>query len=422
MKKSKSILTAVLTLFVAALVGAFAFSMFNWSADAGALAGVTYSLGTGYLQTFTKVNVFKNFAFMAIIPTTDVDAIAKYGNKNAAALIGQVLNRLEIFNDMKVNRLASREGTLLPKFKAEAGQRPLNTNIEENGRKERSFGGRKLYVYDAMKLFKIIPEDLRTSYLSDMLAPGALKIPFEQWVWEKEMEMLESEINDNSYLSDYAGDAAEWDAGTAYTYSATVPTYKTFGDDESIYKLLSTTTAAQSPTTHPAKWEQVNSGVTCTGIGTIIADEVAATSLPVTNTGAITASNALDKVELIVDSMTVAHRKKGGVIRVSPLVYAHYLKQEKAVFPTALTQDMGDGKKYVYGQNKKWEIREASWMGISERIIATQFDNLVAGTNLTANPGLTKTVQTLHGYKSVAKWLIGFEIADLECLYVNERV
>lgn len=421
MRKSKSILTAALTLFAAALVGAFAFTLLDFSADAGALAGVTYSLGTGYLKTFTKVNVFQNFAFMAVVPTTDVDAIAKYGNKNAAALIGQVLNRLEIFKDMKVNRLASREGTLLPKFKAEKGMRPLNTNIEENGRKERSFGGRKLYVYDAMKLFKIIPEELRTSYLSDMLEPGALIIPFEQWVWEQEMLTLESEINDNNYLSDYGGDATEWESGTAYTYSATVPTYKTFGDDESIYKLLSTTTAGQSPTTHPAKWEQVNSGVTCTGIGTIIADEVAASNLPVTNTGAITSSNALDKIELIMNDMTVAHRKKGGLIRVSPLVYAHYIKHEKAVFTAALTQDMGDGKKYVYGQNKKWEIRECSWMDTSERIIATQFENLVAGTNLTANPGLTKTVQTLHGYKSVAKWLIGFEIGDLECLYVNER-
>jgi hypothetical protein len=60
-------------------------------------------------------------------------------------------------------------------------------------------------------------------------------------------------------------------------------------------------------------------------------------------------------------------------------------------------------------------------MGSSQRIIMTQFDNLIVGTNLAGSPGITKTVDTLHGYKSVAKFLIGSQISDLENLYVNDQ-
>jgi len=86
-----------------------------------------------------------------------------------------------------------------------------------------------------------------------------------------------------------------------------------------------------------------------------------------------------------------------------------------------LGKDSGDGKMYVWGSGKKWEVRECSWMGSSQRIIMTQFDNMIVGTNIAATPGITKTVETLHGYKSVAKFLIGSEIADLENLYVNDQ-
>jgi hypothetical protein len=60
-------------------------------------------------------------------------------------------------------------------------------------------------------------------------------------------------------------------------------------------------------------------------------------------------------------------------------------------------------------------------MGTSQRIIATQFENIQVGTNLAETPGINNMVPTLHGYKAAAKFLIGSEIADLECLYVNDQ-
>ena len=354
-------------------------------------------------------------------PTTDVAAIAKWAGLYSKQFLNQMLNGLDIMQDLAVDRMVSRHGKLLPKFTAQGGLRPLNTNVEENGGSERAWSGRKLYVYDAMKLFKFVPEDLIESFLSDMVAPGAKEIPFAQWVWQKEMEKLASEINDNCYLADYAGDATQWASGTAYTFSASVPNYKVFGATEDIYKLLATTSAGESPATHPAKWQKVNSLAIATGPGTIIKNEIAASELSPITTGAISSSNAMDKFELMYNGMDLAHRNKGGIVRVSSDVMRKYLLHERSVFTnTALAAD-ADGKKYIWGSGKKWEIRECSWMGSSQRIIMTQFDNLIVGTNLATTPGITKTVETIHGYKAVAKFLLGFEIADLENLYVNDQ-
>lgn len=362
-----------------------------------------------------------NTARLADPGSTEIAAIAKWAGMYSKQFLSQMLNSLDLLNDMKVDRLVSRQGKLLPKFTAQGGLRPLDTSVESRGGVERNWSGRKLFVYDAMKVFSIIPEDLIESFQSDMLAPGAVQIPFAQWVWQKEMEKMASEINDNAYLAEYAGNAAAYDDAAVYTYSATVSQFVKFGALNDIYKLAATTTAGQSPLTHSAKWTKVNESAIAEGIGTIIRKEIAATNIAPINTGAISNTDCLDKMEQMYNSMTLAHRNKGGVVRVSPDIMRKYLIHEKAEYPMAANPEFGDGKKYLYGTGKKWELRECSWMGSSQRIIMTQFDNLNFGTNLTGNPGVTKTVDTLHGYKSVAKFLIGFEISDLENLYVNNQ-
>ena len=353
-------------------------------------------------------------------PATDIDAIAKWAGKYDRTMIMQMLNSLDVFSDLRVDRNVSRHGKLLPKFTAEAGMRPLDLNVETNGRKERSFGGRKLFVEDCMKLFKIVPEEAKDSFLGDMIVPGAQQMPFAQWIWAREMEKLASEINDNFYNSEKHSDAADFAAGDTYTAGD----YMKFTDDN-FYKCVTNTTAGESPTTTPAKWLEVNGTVCFDGPAKIIADELTASNITATTTGAITNSNALDKIELLYKDMTEAHRNKGGVIHLSWDKFHDYVKHEQSVFGSTNTPESGDGRKYVYGSGKKWEVKPASWMADSGRLIADiKNENLAVGTSIIGDrgPSLGKMVPTVHGFLTSAKWLLGFEIADLECLYVNDQV
>lgn len=349
------------------------------------------------------------------------DALAKFIGNNDKRLISQVLNGLDFVPQVRVIRNASLNGTGLQKMTAAKGIRPLNLDVETRSGAHRSFTARKILVYTGMKIIKIVAEEAEKTWMSDMLEPGAKQIPFEQWVWENEMKKIAQEINDNIYLSDYKGDATAFDSGATYTGGAA---WVTFGDDQDIYKCITTTTAGQSPTTHPAKWELVNQSVISTGWGKIIANEITAGNIAGANlisTGSITSSNCLDKVEAMIDGMTVAHRNLGGTVKMSPVTFAKYLKHERTVYTAALTPAMGAEQKTVYGY-PKWKIEECTWMGSSSRLIVTQKENLAFGTNLETDMGkISKTIQTLHGSTSVVKWRQGCEIADLETLYVNDQ-
>lgn len=356
---------------------------------------------------------------MATPAVTDVEAIAKWAGQYDRKFMMQMLNGLDIFTDLTVDRNVSRHGKLLPKFTAKAGMRPLDLDVESNNRKERTLSGRKLYVYDCMKLFKIVPEELIESFLADMVAPGAVQIPFAQWFWQREMEKLSSEINDNFYHSEFHADAADFNP--ASTYSA--GDYVKF-TDSNFYKCLSNTNAGESPISHPAKWEEANGVVCFNGPAKIFADEITAGNISPIATGVITSANALDKLELMYQNMTPAHRKKGGAFLVSEDTFWNYVKHEQSVFGATNTSNSGDGRKYIYGSNKKWEVVPVTWLENSNRVIVdVQRANLRVGTTIvgSAGPSIGKIVPTVHGYLTSAKWLLGFEIADLEPLYLNDQ-
>lgn len=386
-----------------------------------ALLAVAGAVDQNLLYDVLGVNTPEGSVYyaMAATPVADVEAIAKWAGKYDRQMIGQMLNGLDVFRDLRVDRNVSRHGKLLPKFTAENGLRPLDVNVEENGRKERTLGGRKLFVYDAMKLFKIVPEELIESFLSDMIAPGAKDLPFAQWFWQREMEKLGSEINDNFYSSEYHADADDYSASATYTAGD----YIKFTDDN-YYKCVTDTNAGESPTSHAAKWTEVNALVCFDGPGKIIADEITASNLSASTTGALSVSNAMEKIEILYNDMTEAHRNKGGVVRLSWDNYRNYVKHERSVFGNTATPDSADGRKYVEGSGKKWEIVPQSWMAGSGRVILdVDGNNLRAGTNLVGDrpPSIGKIVPTVHGYKTSAKMLLGFQIADLECLYVNDQ-
>lgn len=350
---------------------------------------------------------------------TDFAAITKYAGQYDKQLIAQALNGMDFISQVRTIRKASSHGVLLPKMTVNGGIRPLNLNVEAPKGANRNFSGRKLYVYGGMKIITINPEEARGSFMDEMLDPKAKEIPFAQWIWEQEMKKISSEINDNIYLSDYNADAAAWDAGDAYA----VGDYVNF--EESIYKAVAITVAGESPTTAAAKWEEVDNVVISKGWGTIIADEIDGGNIAGANliaTGAISNANALDKFELMYKGMSQTHRKLGGTFKVASDVYRAYVEHERSEFGNVATPDFGDGTKFIYGSNKKWAIEECSWMGDSGRVIATQKNNLAFGTNLEGDANtIAKTIETLHGYKSVVKWLQGCEISDLETLYVNDQ-
>ncbi|WP_460983168.1 hypothetical protein [Spirosoma fluminis] len=351
----------------------------------------------------------------------DIQAIRNYAGQYAPTIIGSVVNGLDIANDVTVVRNLTVPRNL-PKYKGNKGLRPNNTSIEEPKGQHGTMSVRKLVPHTAMKIFKVIPEELRDTYLSEQLSPNAKEYPqgFAQYFWQEQVKVVQSEINDNSFDSFDSEDILAFNAGTAYTVG------QRFLYKDDFYEVVTATTAGQTPETHAVKFEEVNNSSIAKGFGTIIAEEYS--TLPSSNkiaTGLITDTNAYDKIVGFYRGIPVAQRKLGGVVYTSFDTYDSYMihVQNKFTNGTSYLDVEGELAGYIYGSGRQWKIKPCTWMGASKRIIGTRKENLYMGTNLTSDfSSLGKVVETLHGYKAIMKMILSYEIADLESLFVNDQV
>lgn len=352
---------------------------------------------------------------------SDVTAINNYAGKYSKQLIQQFLNSLDFVKDLNVRRDV-RSPLNLTKLSVNPGIRQLNTSIDKKKGPNRVYSGRVLTPKPGMKIIEIIPEELRSTFMSDMLAVNAKDIPFAQWVWQREFEKIAQELNDNFYNNAYESVSA-FDAAATYTAGD----YVMF--EEVIYKCVTNTSAGESPSSAAAKWEDSDALVIFDGPGTIIASEITGSNITPISTGAITNSNAVAQLKAMWRSAPVAHRNRGMIQFVSYNTFENYITDHNTRFGTGNAvsgNDLEEVNKYggvfLKESNRKCLIKPVTWMGTSGRVIQTFKDNLIVGMDqLSDTNKIGKTVETLHGYNSVVKFMLGFQIQDLECLYVNDQ-
>src|SRR5690606_3995235 len=112
--------------------------------------------------------------------TVDTSALQSYGGKFGKQLLMQTLNGLDIAQDITVIRNL-RAPRHLPKLTVGAGLRPHNTAVETADNPGRAWSSRTISPREAMKIFEVIPSQYRDTFMSEMLAPGALREPFAAW-------------------------------------------------------------------------------------------------------------------------------------------------------------------------------------------------------------------------------------------------
>lgn len=361
---------------------------------------------------------------MATQTQQDITAINNYAGQYSKEIRLSVYNGLDILNDLNLitNLTAPRD---MPKYKANEGFRPYNTNVRSPRGQAGKFSKRTITPRAGMKILTVIPEELRKTYLSEGLKANAKEYPsgFAQYFWEEQTNKLQEEINNNSYLGVDGDSIPAFDPGVAYAVGNRVQF------DDSFYQAVAVTTAGQSPSTHTAKWLNVDSSSVSKGIGTIIAEEYA--GLPARQkiaTGTIDATNAFDKVTAFYLSIPEEYRNLGGIIRCSRSTYDNYNMSLLAKFTSGTSfMDVLDqtGKpiaKSIFGSDGKWVLQPHSWMSGSKRLIADIKKNLYSGTDMTSDyNSLGTQVPFVHGYDCKFQLILAFQIADLELLFVNDQ-
>lgn len=356
---------------------------------------------------------------MAVSPATDISALQGYVTKYDRTLINQMLNGLDVVRDLNVLRNV-REPYALPKMVVDKGVRRHNLDIE-TAKGGRSWSERILTPYLGMKIIKIIPEEVRESFMSSLLDPNAKELPFAQWVWEQEFAKIAAELNDNFYLQTRPTVAA-------YSASATYAANAHILFNDVVYKNISgsTTTAGDSPISAAAKWQDVDNQVMYDGPDAIIKAEIAGGDLTAVGTGTFNETDAYAYVKDMWGAVTEAHKNQGMVAYVSYDVAADLAENVNSLFGSGKGiggVDVEEGREFILkNTGGRLRVKPCTWMGASRRIIITHSTNPVIGLNQASDAQkVGKVVETLHGYRAIVKFMMGFQFRDLETLYVNDQ-
>jgi len=381
-----------------------------------AVAGTLLTAGT-ILPLMIK-DLPKGVAFMAVV--TDIEAIRGYIEKYDKKLINQMLNELDIVKDLPVIRNVT-EPLSLYKMAVDDGVRPLNLDIEK-AKGGRKWTKRVLTPARAMKIIRMVPEELRKTFQSEMLDINATQLPFGQWVWAQEFAKVASEVNDNFYYSINGGDVDDYAPATVYAPNSLVYF------NEIVYKMIDTasTTAGQSPGTHPLKWRDVDNQVICDGPDALLNKAVATEGLLTVGTGTFDSTDAYEYLIDMWGNVKESHKAKNMVAEVSFDVAQDIATRQNEKFGSGkgiAGVDIEEGKTFLLkGTGSRLTIKPNTWMLDSRRVIMTMKGNLVIGMDQVSNANkVGKVVEDIHGFTTVSKWMLGAQFRDLEPLYTNDQ-
>ncbi|MBD3627612.1 hypothetical protein [Cyclobacterium sp.] len=358
---------------------------------------------------------------MSVKPATDIEAIKGYIEKQDKVLINEMLNGLDIVRDLDVRRNVLTP-LALNKMTVDDGSRPLNLDIE-TAKSGRRWTKRVLMPRRAMKIIKMIPEELRETFQSEMLDINAKEVPFAAWVWAQEFAKIAEEINDNFYYSKYHDDPEEWASGDTYAVDDLVYF------NNIIYRCTAITSAGESPSSAEAKWEDADNKVISDGPDTIIKKAIAEEGLLAVGTGTFDDTDAYAYFKEMWGAVPEAHKNNNGrgmIAHVSYGVHEDLAVNVNKLFGSGAgigAVDIEEGRPFALkGTSGRLRVMPRTWMGGSRRVIITPPGNLIVGMNQISDTNkVGKLVDTLHGYRAIVKWMIGTQFRDLAPLYVNDQ-
>ncbi len=359
--------------------------------------------------------------------TQDIEAIRGYIQEYGPDLIYDMLNGLDFVRDLPEGIIRNlRTERNLPKMVVDDGVRPHNTEVED-AKGKRTWTARKLTPRYFMKIFKVVVQEVRQSFMSEMLAPNAKREPMAAWQWAREFEKVAEELNNHFYLAKYHDDPIDWDAGTVYNAGDLVYFDEGINRGSIVFECQATTVAGESPTSAAAKWADVDNKVLFDGPGTIIAAESGSGLTPFAG-GSFNETDAYATIKAQWNDIPEADKNRGITAYMSVGAGEDLQENVNSLFGSGkgiggVDVDIAAGQSFVLRNTAgRLRIKPCTWMGSSRRVIMTLPKNWKIGMDQFSDYNkVGKTVETLHGYKAIMSGMLTFNFSDLRVLWVNDQ-
>lgn len=303
----------------------------------------------------------------------DLSGIASGLVEMGPAMISKKISQWDLQKDVFIHRNVTMPRALT-KVTGSGNPRPYRTNDDFNNA---AFTDRTLTVRASKWDFELNYEALRNTYLSaasnGAFDPNSVRI--HQYIVDQFATQYLAQIYDNTVG---AGD----------------------------YNSSGTTAAAIAD-----------------GFLTIIADEITATNLSPVTVGAMTTSNAVTKVEILVDALPAWMKQMGFKIYCSYDSFSKYRTHYRSLNGFGF-QANAEGRFKLDGYNGYLEPR--GWMGSSARLIAVP--NVPVGSvdnalHMGTNDEAVEIYPSIHLdlIQIRMKYPVGFQISDLSAIVVNDQ-
>lgn len=365
--KNKSFLTLALGLVLSFALGAFIAQAADVPEHTMTISAVIVLLGA-----IPKGEA----AGSLLMATPDTSALSAYAGKHEKKLFRTLIAAMTILKDLTV--IPGIKNTLkLTKLTVKDGIRGYREDFDSSD-DDLSYSGRDLVVELLKRDMKINPLKYRNTWMSEVMKPGVNidDIPFAAFVNESILKQIASEVNRGAYLA-------------------------VKGDMSTLLKSFD-------------------------GLGTLIAAAIAAetavagTGIVPVATGALTNTNAVAKFELLTASMPSEFLDEGFEIKCAIDQFRLYNEDYRERYKKYVEMNT-DGTYTIDNTGGKVKIKPCTWMGTSKRLIASPFENLLAGVDGLGDMDKIHTDVELEIIKYRILFALGFQIRDLKAIRVNDQ-
>ena len=354
-------------------------------------------------------------------------ALTAYAGKYAPQLLGQLYRELNLNADGIRVIPGVKNKMIMPRVRIGRGLKPY-TGVFASSDNQLKYSDRTLEVARAQRDLEIDPEKYRTTYLSQYIdatsgsnANKPAQIPFAQFMWGEYMKENAQEIVDLLYFGKGKDAFAAYNAGTAYAIGNLI----TFGvsingaTETQYFRALGTTTAGQTPLTHPAKWDRVDYLAIVKGFGAMLSDAITNEGFSqIANTGAITGTDAYNQFTAVWRLQSEQVKDSGAVVYCSRNSYELLMDSIETNVKKYFEQV--DGISYLPKTDRKCIIKPVNWMAGSGRLICTPMNNLVVGTDQLSDLNTMTSIPKHYTLETSLSFLFGTQIADLDVVTINE--
>lgn len=354
---------------------------------------------------------------------TDAAAMTAWKGKKDVQLFSTLLKEMGWYN--VYGKRTVRNILDFTRLKITDGLGP-KTSTFKGGSSDQKFSGTRLTVSLWDRDFEIDPAEYFDMWMTEF-QNDKNKPPFEAYIYQQYKLALQHEFSASAAYWGLGKDAyPAYNAAIAYTQNSDTAGIMKLANAATgvmeYWKCIITTTAGQTPTTHPLRWQKDNARAAVVGMGKVLADLIAASGSEISPyiTGILDETNAYSGALGLYRSMPEQFKKVPMELQIGTGMAENICDELSSKYESTI-KTLDDLPSVLPKTGNKLSIKIMDNMDDSNRMIITlPNENTLVGMSNISDMSSIKFVDTPKTLQGTFWGTMGFGIRDPKALFCND--